>query len=119
MSLAVLALLVPSIGLGDQLPAPLEKKINPGISSVSYMGQTIRFVTPAALLVKCDPEDTTHFRMSVSLYPGTPVPNSVGSNAENLNIYWTNYSTEVYNGGVPMGEPWTGSFNTEGGFVDR
>lgn len=119
MALAVLALLVPSVGFGDQLPAPLEKKINAGSSTIQYMGQTIRFTTPVALLVKCDPESTVRFRMVVAIYPGTPYPGGQGTNAvEPLNIYWSNIGTDVYDGNVPTGELTTW-LNTEGGFVDR
>ncbi len=118
-ALALLALLVPSVGLGDQLPLPLEKKITSGTTTISYMGQTLRFTSPVALLVKCDPETTSRFKLTVSIYPGTPqVPNSTAT-TENLNIFWSNYGTEVYNGGLPQFEPWSGWLNTEGGFVDR
>jgi hypothetical protein len=118
-ALALLVLLVPSVGLGDQLPLPLEKKITSGTTTISYMGQSLRFTSPVALLVRCDPETTTRFKLTVSIYPGSPqVPGSTPT-SDNLNIFWSNYETEVYNGGLPQFEPWTGWLNTEGGFVDR
>lgn len=120
VALSLLALLVPSVGLGDEMPIPIEKKITAGTTTFNYAGQTFRFTTPVALLVKFDPESPTRIKMSVSLYPGTPLPNGPAAYAADVvNIHWANYGTDVYNGGVPMSEPWTGWLNTEGGFVDR
>lgn len=120
LALAVLALLVPSLGLGDELAVPIEKKIVAGTTTITYAGQNIRFTTPVALLVKLEPDGTTRIKMTVQIYPGTPMPDGPTTYAdETLNIYWTDYETDVYNGGVPVTEPWTGYLNTEGGFVDR
>lgn len=118
--LAVLALLLPSLGLGGEMPIPLEKKIVPGTTTIAYAGQTFRFTTSVSLLLKCDPESPTRFKMTVQLYPGTPLTNGPQTFAtETINIYWSEYGTDVYSGGVPVTEPWTGWLNTEGGFVDR
>jgi hypothetical protein len=119
-ALALVALLVPTIGLGDERPIPLEKKISAGTSTITYMGQTLRFTTAVPLLVKCDAESAQRFKMTVTLYPGTPLPNGPNTYAsETLNIYWSNFGTDVYDGTIPVVEPWTGWLNTEGGFVDR
>jgi len=118
-ALALVALLVPTVGLGDQLPLPLEKKLTAGTSNVTYYGQTLRFTTAVPLLVKLDAEGTNRIKLRVSLYPGTPLPNGPGTySSENLTIYWSNFSTDVYNGGLPSGELTTW-LDTEGGFVDR
>ncbi|HEX5131404.1 MAG TPA: hypothetical protein VFX92_02835 [Candidatus Krumholzibacteria bacterium] len=120
MALALLALLAPTLSFGDQLPLPLEKKLTAGTSTLNYWGQTFRFTSPVALLVRCEPETTTRFKMSVVIYPGTPQTNAPSSNTlQDLMIYWENFNTDVYTGGVPVIDPWTGSFTTEGGFVDR
>ena len=120
MALAILALILPSLGLAGELPAPLEKKVLAGTSTITYAGQTLRFTTPVALIVRCDPETAIRIKITVGIYPGTPLPNGAASfAAETLNIYWSNVGTDVYNGIVPVIEPWTGWLNTEGGFVDR
>jgi len=120
VALTLLALLIPTTGFGDEMLVPLEKKVTAGTTLVNYAGQTFRFSTPVALLVKCDPLSPTRFKMTVSLYPGTPPPHAVsGSTIDELQIFWTNFNTDVYTGGVPSSEPWTGTLNTEGGFVDR
>lgn len=120
LAIAVLALLVPSTGLAGQLPLPLEKKVVPGTSTVAYMGQTFRYTTQVSLLVKFDPVTETSFKMSVVIYPGTPLPSGPsGSSFTTVTIYWMNFGTGVYDGTVPSPEPWTGTFTTEGGFVDR
>jgi hypothetical protein len=116
----VLIPVLPALSFGDELLAPLEKKVPAGTSTISYGGQTLRFTTSVALLVKCDPELTNKIRVTVSLYPGTPLPKGPGTAAiETLSIYWVNFGTDVYDGGIPDVEPWVGTLNTEGGFVDR
>lgn len=120
VALTLLALLIPATGFGDEMLVPLEKKVVAGTTLVNYAGQTLRFSTPVALLVKCDPISPTQFRLTVSLYPGTPSPHGVSGNAvDQLQIFWTNFNTDVYSGGIPSSEPWIGTLNTEGGFVDR
>lgn len=120
LALAVLALVVPSIGFGGEMPVPLEKKVLAGTTTINYAGQTLRFTSSVTLLVKCEPESPTRFKMTVVLYPGTPPPPGVQTFvAETIHIYWSNVGTDVYSGGVPVAEPWTGWLNTEGGFVDR
>jgi hypothetical protein len=120
MALVLVALLVPTIGLGDGMLLPLERKISAGTTTVTYGGQTLRFTTPVALLLKIDPESETRYRLTVSIYPGTPPPPSPTMTSEStLNIYWTDFDTEVYDGDVPIADPWTGCLNTEGGFVER
>lgn len=119
-ALVLLALLVPTAGLGDELLLPLERKVQPGTTTIAYGGQTLRFTTPVALLLKIEAVSATRYRLTVSLYPGTSPPPTPTLTAEStLNIYWTNVGTDVYNGDVPVGDPWTGVLNTEGGFVER
>jgi hypothetical protein len=117
VALALLAFMIPTFAGAGEMPLPLEKKITAGTSTLNYAGQTLRITTPVALLVKCDPETPTRFKMTVVIYPGTPFPK--GTNVDIVEIFWTNYSTTVYNGDVPVIEPFTGWLNTEGGFVDR
>jgi hypothetical protein len=36
-----------------------------------------------------------------------------------MSLYWVNFEVMVYQGEIPVDEPWVGDLNTEGGFVDR
>ncbi len=120
--LTALGLLVPTLGSGDQLWAPLEKKLPAGVTTFSYAQQTIRVSTPVPLVVRCDPISLSQIRVRVSVYgsllqQGTDSPNQSSSL---LNIYWVDYAADVYNGSLPgSGETVDVVLNTEGGFVDR
>lgn len=111
----LLALLWPASGFGDQLP--LEKKVAPGISFVTYQGQTLRFVTPVNLSVSIESVSTSVIHLKF-LAPGT-VGSRTTSAETRVAVYWVNFGTDVYNGAPPVGQAWEGDLNTEGGFVDR
>jgi hypothetical protein len=119
--LALVCLLIPTLGLGDGLPAPLEKKLPPGVSTFTYAGETLRISTPSALIVRCDPLSPTQIRVRVSVYSGVPQsPNEPAAPTATLNIYWVNHATDVYDGSVPPpGQSVDAVLTTEGGFVDR
>jgi len=121
VALAVIGLLIPTLGFGDSLPAPLEKKLPPGVATVTYAGQIFRITTPSALIVRWDPVSATQIRVRVSAYGGAGLPSvEPAAPASTLNIYWVNYSTDVYDGAVPPnGQFIDAVLSTEGGFVDR
>jgi hypothetical protein len=104
---------------GDSLPLPLEKKVPAGETVVEYAGQQLRFTTSVPLYLRLEPISATQIQYRVKVYPGNPIPNGpVGTAENNLEIYWVNVGTNVYDGGAPSGTI-EGVLNTEGGFVDR
>ncbi|HXV14793.1 MAG TPA: hypothetical protein VEC56_11365 [Candidatus Krumholzibacteria bacterium] len=104
---------------GQSLPLPLEKKIMAGQTTIEYVGQSLRFTTTVPLYVKLEPVSLTQIRFTVRVHPGYAIPNGpVGSAENNLEIYWVNVGTDVYEGGAPSGTI-EGVLDTEGGFVDR
>jgi hypothetical protein len=120
IALALLCLLIPTLGFGDALPAPLEKKLPVGESTFVYADQTIRISTPTALIVRCDPLSSTQIRVRVSVYNGVPAPSGSAAPTTTLHIYWVNNGTDVYDGSVPPPGSYVDAvLTTEGGFVDR
>lgn len=118
LALVLLIPFLPATSMGDQLLVPLDKKVPAGTTTIEYGGQNLRFTTPAALLVKCEQQVDLKIKVTVSLYPGTSYTTD-GTAAQMMTIYWVNFGTDVYDGGVPIATPWVGTFDTEGGFVDR
>jgi hypothetical protein len=119
LALSLALVLGAASSFGQGLPLPLEKKIPAGQTTIDYAGQTLRFTTSVTLYVKLEPISLTQIRYTVRVYPGVPLPSGpVGSAENNLEIYWVNVGTDVYEGGAPSGTI-EGILNTEGGFVDR
>lgn len=104
---------------GDSLPMPLEKKLPAGETTIEYAGQQLRFTSSVPLFVRLEPISQTQIQYKVRVYPGHPIPSGpVGTAENNLEIYWVNVGTDIYDGGAPSGTI-EGILNTEGGFVDR
>ena len=119
--LLLAAVLLPLAALADQLPAPLEKKITPGITNIQYAGQDLRFTTSVSLIIRFDAVSATKIRLTVKTYgsSGTGGPSAASSTSE-LSIFWENFSTDVYVGTAPStSESWEGVLNTESGFTEK
>jgi hypothetical protein len=114
--LAVLGLLLvlsPVASFGQDLPLelPIGKRVNPGISFVQYAGQTFRFATLVPVNVSFEMVSATVIHLK---FVGAPEATSGA-----LAVYWVNFQTDIYDGTVPVGDPWEGDLSTESGFVDR
>lgn len=119
LALGLLLLLGAVSAFGDSLPMPVEKKIPAGETVIQYAGQSIRFTTTVPLFVRLEPLSQTRIHFKVRVYPGQPMPSGPAGSAENnLEIYWLNFGTDIYEGGAPS-DIIEGILNTEGGFVDR
>lgn len=118
-AVALAIVLMPLALLADQLPAPLEKKINPGVTTIEYAGQTLRFTTPVSLIINLDPISTTQIRLSVRTYGTTSGPQGAAA-ATDVNIYWEDFDNDVYNGPPPpTSSPWEGILYTESGYTEK
>jgi hypothetical protein len=116
------AVLTPLTVLADGLPAPLEKKIQPGVTTVTYAGQDLRFTTDVPLFIRCFMLDETRLFLAVRAYGVPSLPGGVppASSPQNeFQIYWENWSSEVHSGPPPVGEDWEGILNTESGFTEK
>jgi hypothetical protein len=114
---SLLALLAVPFGVfADQIAAPVEKKVQVGTSVVHYAGQSLRFTTPVALIVKLSPVSATEFRLVVSEYGA----NGPSAGYLVVEIYWEDFGSDVYTGPPPPeSEPWDGVLNTESGFTEK
>lgn len=116
-SLLLTVVLLPIGAHGDQLPAPMVKKIPAGTTVVQYYGQALRFTTQDPLRLQFDPLSPETFRLTVRVMGGGSGP---GAGYNVLDIFWTDFGTTVYNGPPPpSNEPWQGVLNTESGFTEK
>lgn len=111
-------LLTPLSVLADQIPMPLQKKIAPGVTTVNYAGQNLRFTTPIGLVVKFDPITETRIRLTVRAYGSASA--TQGGQVAVISIYWENWGSDVYTGSAPTASnPWEGVLNSESGFTEK
>jgi hypothetical protein len=108
VGLAVLSVHAP-VSRAEELP--MEKRAAAGNVTMEYAGQTFRVNATAAVKLRFEQIDPTTIRLSLV--------SDDGSSSGKVSIWWVNFSKYVYLGTIPLGEPWTGDLNTEGGFVDR
>jgi len=88
---------------------PLEK-CSSGAWSVEYSGQHFRVSSTVAVKLRFELLSPSTIKVSVVSETGE---------SGRATIYWSEFSKYIFTGQVPVGEPWTGSLDTEGGFVDR
>jgi hypothetical protein len=117
VSVVLATILVPLTLFADQLPIPLDKKLSPGVTDVTYAGQTLRFSTPVPLVIRFEPQTITQIKLTVRAY-GSPAGGAQGVSGGQLSIYWQNWDTDVYSGPPPSAD-WEGILNTESGFTEK
>lgn len=118
VSVVLATVLLPLTVLADALPAPLEKKLSPGVHTISYAGQQLRFDSPVALLVRFEPLSTTQIKLLVNAYGAPAAGGPQGSSGTDVTIFWENFQSEVYSGPPPTSD-WLGILNTESGFTEK
>jgi hypothetical protein len=101
------------------MPAPLEKTIFPGQSTILYAGQTLKFTTDVPLKLSLVPMGPDKILMKFKAHPGYTGDGSAAPLSTNVFVFWDNWNNEIYNGPPPMGEAWEGLLNTESGFTEK
>jgi len=115
--IALAILVMPLAILADQLPLPLEKKVPAGVTSVTYMNQTLRFTTAVPLVIKFEALSDNQIRLTVRTYNASS-GGAQGSSSSSMNIHWEDWNNDVYEGPPPT-EPWEGILYTESGFTEK
>jgi hypothetical protein len=116
---AALALIVlPLIAFATGIPLPMEKKVQAGVSTVTYAGQDFRFSTPVTLVVKFEPITETTFRMRFWQYGAAEIPANAAVAA--VDVDWTTWGSDVYDGSPPsVSNPYDNVFFSESGFTEK
>lgn len=104
----------------DQLPAPLEKDLFPGITHINYAGQSFVFETPVLLHVSFVSKGFTLIELKFKVQPaaGGRGGAALASPNDQIAIYWNEWDVDVYTGPPPP-EGWQGILNTESGFTEK
>lgn len=111
-----------------QMAPPMQKQIAPGISTVEYAGQQLRFSTSQSLIVKFESLDGNRIKLTVRVYGASRAElgrqnNKKDDGSQNytatatVDIFWENFGTEIYNGSLY--DPYEGILNSESGFTEK
>jgi hypothetical protein len=107
VGLSVLSLHAP-VSRAEELP--LEKS-TAGTTTLQYGGQTFRLNSTAAVKIRFEMVGPSEIRLTLV--------SDDGASTGKVSIYWVDFQKYIYIGQIPVAEPWSGTLNTEGGFVDR
>jgi hypothetical protein len=115
VGLFVALVLFPLAAVSDQLPAPLERTLFPGVSVIYYANQTFRFTTDVPLQVILLPLDETRIQLKFKARGGFQGESVAATTVE---IFWDNWENEIYSGSAPISW-WMGILLTESGFTEK
>jgi hypothetical protein len=108
VGLAVLSTHAPVTSRAEEMP--IEKTAPGGLTTLEYGGQTFRVNATAVVKIRFEMVAANQIRISL-------VSND-GSQGK-VNLFWVDFQKTFYIGPIPVGLPWEGTLDTEGGFVDR
>jgi hypothetical protein len=115
----ILMLLAPTALFAQQLAAPLDRSVSPGVTVIQYSGQTLIFTTTNTLRVQLRPLGGDQIEIKIRAYDVRVLGGASGSSqAQTLEIYWQDAQDSVYNG-TPPADPWTAILHTEGGWTEK
>jgi hypothetical protein len=107
VGLAVLSIHVP-VSRAEELPL---EKTAAGTTTLTYAGQTFRVNATAAVKIRFEEPSPGLIRITMV--------SDDGASPGKVSLYWVDFQKYVYLGLIPLSEPWSGTLNSEGGFVDR
>lgn len=114
------ALLVPIMAVSDQLPARVVKTLFPGVTTIEYAGQSLRFETQVPLRVGLSPVSMTEIRLRFSSTRSTAGGAQGVQGEDNVQAIWVDWNSELYSGPAPpTWAEWDGILNTESGFTEK
>ncbi len=106
-----------AVGLAaQQLPVPRTEAVYPGITTVTYAGNSFTFNTTVRLTVKFDWVVPNIIQIKVKA--SNPSMEGAMAPMQTLRIYWEEGDEVVYDD-VPPTSEWTGQVLTEGGLTEK
>jgi hypothetical protein len=102
--------------MAQQLPVPKTEAVFPGVTSVSYAGETFVFTTTVKLSAKFEWIGGNQIRIQVRTNT-TPREGMELVPGQALRIYWEGEGETLYDGTPPS--EWIGIVLTEGGLTEK
>ena len=117
-SVLVALMLLPLAATSDQLPAPLEKTLMPGVTVIDYADQHLRFTTAVPLQLRLLPLDATHIQLQFRARGIQQPGGGSAPSSQTVEIFWEDWNNDIYSGSAPEGW-WSGILATESGFTEK
>jgi hypothetical protein len=114
----VVLVFLPLAAVSDQLPAPLEKNLLPGVTVIQYADQTLRFTTSVPLQVSFLALDEDRIQLRFRARGGQYGGDGSAPSSSDLQIFWEDWDNDIYCGVVPP-DWWTEVLLTESGFTEK
>jgi hypothetical protein len=116
--LLVAFLALPFVAAADQLPAPLERNVSPGVTTIAYANQTLVFTTATPLRVQLTAVSPGSILLRFKVQSARDVAmGSVDYGSGQTVIFWEQAGVDVFNGSASNG--WTDVPLTEGGWTEK
>jgi len=98
----------------------MEKDIPPGITTLTFSGQTFRIQTTVPLHIILGLKSQNRIRMAFRAADGSGsgMGSASASSGDDVSIYWVDWATDIYTGPPPE-EEWSGILHTESGFTEK
>ena len=116
--LIIAFLTVPSLAVSDQLAVPLERGIQPGVTTVQYANQTLVFTTAVPLKIKLSVASDGHVELTFKKAATRDVGQGMaGASTGQTIIFWEQASQDIFEGFAP--DSWTDIPLGEGGWTEK
>lgn len=116
--LVIAFLTVPSLVASEQLIAPLERGIQPGVTTVQYANQTLVFTTAVPLKIKLMVASAGHVELSFKKAASRDQGQGMaGASAGQTVIFWEQAAQDIFEGFAP--DNWTDIPLGEGGWTEK
>ncbi|MCZ6766002.1 MAG: hypothetical protein O7D32_03635 [bacterium] len=115
-ALVILSMVLATAVIADGLASPLKKKLAPGVTTVSYGGETLTFTTTVFLQIEFRMIGSVNapiIEIKAAVLPGNGGPQ--GTSGTVIQIYWEDQGEELYSGS----SNWTGEIPGEGGWTEK
>lgn len=116
LALVLVTAAVSVVCFADQIAVPKTEAIFPGVTQVTYVGETFVFTTTVKLSARFECIAANQIRIQVRTYLG-PRQEMELAPGPALRIYWEGQDETLYDGTPP--EEWTGIVLTEGGLTEK
>ena len=115
--LIIAFLTAPSLLASQQLAAPFDRSVYPGVTTIQYANQTLVFTTAVPLRVKLRVVSPGHIQLRFKAQASRQPQGMGGASSGQTVVFWEQIGENVFNGTAPEG--WTDIPLSEGGWTEK
>ncbi len=117
-ALLLVALLVPPVAAAvNQIAAPLERNVSPGVTTITYSNQTLVFTTAVPLRIKLRVTSPGHIELQFKAQETRKTGRGQTSAPGQTIVFWDQAGDDIFNDAA--GGSWVTIPLTEGGWTEK